>query len=110
MGRHKKIEKTLADEMKGVFVDTIHVVHEAIGTAAFRPVRALNAAVFDSVMVGLARRLKRGRLQDLEQFKVKYAELLRDQAFLDACGRGTAGEERVKTRIGLATSAFSELP
>ena len=47
---------------------------------------------------------------DIAPFKAKYEELLTNQAFLDACGRGTAGEERVKTRIGLATDAFSQLP
>jgi hypothetical protein len=110
MGRYKKLEKIRADEMKAVFSGTIHLIHQAIGTSAFRPVRALNAAVFDSVMVGLARRLKVGPVTDLTQLKARYEELLRNQSFLDACGRGTAGEERVKTRIGLATAAFSELP
>ncbi len=110
MGRHKKLETTRSAEMKGLFSDTIHFIFAAIGPSAFRPVRALNAAVFDSVMVGLARRLKRGAVTDLGQLKTKYEELLRNQEFLDACGRGTAGEERVKTRIGLATTAFSDLP
>jgi len=110
MGRHKKIEQNRAAEMKRVFSDTIHMIHQAVGTSAFRPVRALNAAVFDSVMVGLAKRLSRGPITDIEQLRARYEELLRNQAFLDACGRGTAGEERVKIRIGLATSAFSTLP
>jgi hypothetical protein len=110
MGRHKKLEAGLGEEMKNVFSGAIHAVHEAVGDSAFRPVRALNAAVFDSVMVGLARRLKRGPVTDLALFKTKYDELLINQVFLDACGRGTAGEERVKTRIGLATEAFSQLP
>jgi hypothetical protein len=110
MGSHKTLEQMLAAEMKKVFSDAMHVIRRAIGTSAFRPVRALNAAVFDSVMVGVARRLKRSPITDLEQFRAKYEELLCNQAFLDACGRGTAGEERVKTRIGLATAAFSDLP
>jgi hypothetical protein len=110
MGGHKRIQETLATEMKQVFSETIHSIREAIGTSAFRPVRALNAAVFDSVMVGLARRINNGPIGSLEALKAQYEELLRNQKFLDACGRGTAGEERVKARIGLATSAFSELP
>jgi len=110
MGRHKKIESALALEMKRAFSETIRLIHEAIGASAFRPVRALNAAVFDSVMVGLARRFSRGPITSLQELKARYEELLRNQQFLDACGRGTAGEERVKTRIGLATTAFSKLP
>jgi hypothetical protein len=110
MGRYKKLERTQADEMKSVFSTTIHMIHEAIGNSAFRPIRALNAAVFDSVMVGLARRLRSSSLTDIKKLAAKYEELLRNQQFLDACGRGTAGEERVKTRIGLATEAFAEIP
>lgn len=109
MGNHKKLEKARADEMKRLFMDTIHLIRQAIGPSAFRPVRALNAAVFDSVMVGLARRLKSGPVTNTQEFKTKYEELLQNKAFLDACGRGTAGEERVKTRIGLATETFSKL-
>ena len=110
MGRYKKLEATRAAEMKSAFSDAIHAIYLGIGTSAFRPVRALNAAVFDSVMVGVARRLKTSPISDLGLLKSRYDELLHDQAFLDACGRGTAGEERVKTRIGLATTSFSALP
>ncbi len=110
MGRYKKLEQQRADEMRKAFDDAIHVVHEAIGDSAFRPVRALNAAVFDSVMVGLARRLNNGPINDLDKFTSAYENLLNDAKFLDACGRGTAGEERVKTRISLATDAFAGVP
>lgn len=110
MGHNKNLGGDAANDMKRLFTETIHLIHEAIGSSAFRPVRALNAAVFDSVMVGLARRLRKGPVRDLNHLKTKYDELLRDQKFLDACGRGTAGEERVKTRISLATQSFSDVP
>jgi hypothetical protein len=106
MGRHRNIDKDQADDMTRVFSNSIHVIYETIGTSAFRPSRALNAAVFDSVMVGLARRLDCGPIADPAAFKIAYNALMANQVFLDACGRGTAGEERVKTRIALATAAF----
>jgi len=109
MGRYKQLTGQRAAEMKKTFADAIQLIHNAIGDSAFRPVRALNAAVFDSVMVGVARRLSRGPIMDPVELRDKYDALLRDQRFLDACGRGTAGEERVKTRIGLATEAFAGL-
>jgi hypothetical protein len=110
MGRHKNLEKPQSDEMTKIFSDTIHVILNSIGPSAFRPVRVLNAAVFDSVMVGLARRLKKGEIHEFEKLKDAYNNLLRDQTFIDACGRGTAGEERVKTRIRLASEAFGGVP
>jgi hypothetical protein len=110
MGRHKDLDKGQSDDMARVFSNTIHVIYGSIGASAFRPTRVLNAAVFDSVMVGLARRLDRGPITDGAVFKSAYDALMIDQAFLDACGRGTAGEERVKTRIELATAAFAGVP
>jgi hypothetical protein len=109
MGRHKTLEKPEADDMKRVFSNTIHVIFESIGTSAFRPIRVLNAAVFDSVMVGLARRLDDRPITDKLEFKVAYDCLMKNQKFLDACGRGTAGEERVKTRIDEASIAFAQV-
>jgi len=42
------------------FEGAVKIAHEAIGDVAFRPERNFNAAVFDSVMIGLAHRLDRG--------------------------------------------------
>ncbi len=60
MGRNSNLDHQSADEIRGVFAPAIEVAQLAFGTRAFKPQRALNAAVFDSVMVGLARRLSRG--------------------------------------------------
>lgn len=110
MGRHKNLDKNLSQDMTRVFSNAIHTIFETVGATAFRPTRVLNAAVFDSVMVGLARRLDNGPIADGAAFKSAYDSLMTDQSFLDACGRGTAGEERVKTRIELATAAFAGIP
>jgi hypothetical protein len=110
MGRHKDLDKSQSDDMTRVFSNTIRVIYETIGATAFRPTRVLNAAVFDSVMVGLARRLNLGSITDAGVLKSAYDALMTDQAFLDACGRGTAGEERVKIRIELASAAFAGVP
>lgn len=109
MGKYKTLDLKESAEMRRVFTETIHLIRHVIGPSAFRPVRALNAAVFDSVMVGLARRLNNGPINDTGTLKTKYDELLQNKDFLDACGRGTAGEERVKTRIDKATEAFAKL-
>ena len=46
-------------ELERVFKDTVVLVDKALNGRAFRPVRSLNAAVFDSAMVGIATRLSR---------------------------------------------------
>ena len=92
--------------MSEEFRNAIDLVHQSLGNRAFRPVRALNAAVFDSVMVGTAKRLEQGSVSNFEEFKSAYGTLLNNKDFMDACGRGTAGAERVRKRLDLAQTTF----
>ncbi len=110
MGKNKAIKPEVEKLMTASFVSSINLIRDQIGGRAFRPVRALNAAVFDSVMVGTARRLRGGPIASPGAYQEAYDELLANQAFLNACGRGTASEERVRTRLKLADEAFSQLP
>jgi hypothetical protein len=107
MKLHKDLSPDLGDEMKCRFAITVNEIFQAVGQRAFRPSRALNAAVFDSVMVGVARRLNASPVIDDGSLKSAYDELIKDPSFLEACGRGTAGEERVRERLRLADAAFA---
>jgi len=89
------------------FIRTIEIVEKAIGNRAFRLVRALNAAVFDSVMVGLARRLEKSKTVDTAKVVSAYETLLKNKDYRQACERSTADEETVRTRLRLATEAFA---
>ena len=110
MGRNKDLSEETASMMKGEFSKAIELVCAAIGSRAFRPVRALNAAVFDAVMVGTARRLRAGAVEDHPAYGSAYRGLFENQDFLEACGRGTSSEERVRERLRLATDAFAGVP
>lgn len=107
MGRNKELSDSDASAMTESFQSAIDLVRQSVGSRAFRPVRALNAAVFDSVMVGTAKRLESGPVADIQSFKGAYDVLLNNRDYLDACGRGTASGERVRTRLGLAKAAFA---
>jgi len=106
MGKKREFSDQEAAIMSSEFRGAIDLIHEAIGNRAFRPVRALNAAVYDSVMVATATRLADGPVTSIQAFREAYGELLTNQDYLDACGRGTAGGERVRTRLELAKAAF----
>jgi hypothetical protein len=72
----------------------------------FRPSNAINAAVFDSVMVGVARaNAAHGPLQ-ADFVRDRYRALLVDDPYTTAISRATADEARVETRLNLATKAF----
>jgi len=110
MGRHRKLQTISKDEMSSTFKATIEVIRAGIGERSFRLARVLNAAVFDSVMVGVARRLERGPIKDLASLKMKYSALIESKDFLALTERATADEESVSKRLRLATDAFGNVP
>lgn len=110
MGRNKHLTKTSPDDMRSAFTRTIDILNKSIGKRAFRLSRVLNAAVFDAVMVGVARRLIRGQITDFEALRQKYKELLENTNFLEVAERATADEESVAIRLDLATAAFADVP
>lgn len=97
--------KTLSEK----FNPTIKMIAEALGKRAFRPERALNAAVYDSVMIGLARRLDKGAVKNISQILDIYSKLLKDNDYLAACQTGTSQENKVETRISKASSYFNSI-
>jgi hypothetical protein len=101
-----------AEELKlfrETFISTIKLIFEILGAEAFRPERALNAAVFDSVMIGLAKRLSRGKIAQTDQIKASYKKLTTNPEYLSAVTDATSDKPNVEKRIKLATAAFSHI-
>ncbi len=101
--------RTDTGELFGLFTSAAELIDEAIGKAAFRPIRPLNAAVLDSVMVGAMRRIVQGPVTDKAALKSAYDELIASEEFSSATSSSTAAEESVKKRLGLATAAFQNV-
>lgn len=96
-------------ELTTAFSDTITALAQTLGRAAFRTGAALNAAVYDAVMVGLARRLQTAPIEQPDGIPAAYSDLLSSQEFISATSRATADERNVRGRLDLATSAFAQL-
>jgi hypothetical protein len=107
MGKNRNLRFQDGTTIRSVFTKTVTVAHEALGDRAFKPARAINAAVFDAVMVGMARRLESGPINDVKDLKARYGELLKNNDFLAVSERATADEESVSRRLYLATNAFA---
>ncbi|WP_238941008.1 GmrSD restriction endonuclease domain-containing protein [Sphingomonas beigongshangi] len=90
-----------------IFVKTIGMLNKSLGSKAFRPSRSLNAAVFDAVMVGLAKRLENGSPPTSDSVKDAYGALLGRDDFRRYWIRATADEDSVRKRIEMATEAFA---
>ena len=109
MARNKDLTRQRKDEMVRIFADTVMLLNETVGARAFRPVRAVNAAVVDSVMTGLARRIREGPILHSSQVADEYAQLMKNGTYRGAIEAGTSDEANVATRLELATKAFAKV-
>lgn len=112
---NEKMEKLIArgqekaGELKGLFIDTTDFIHSALGNKAFRIERAINAAVYDSIMVGTAKRLRSGPKPKHADFINAYDKILKNPDYVFLVSQSTADEGNVSKRLELATTAFEEL-
>ena len=106
---NRRIADGKAEEFRSRFLSTVNVIFAALGEKAFRLTRAFNAAVFDAVMVGVARRLEKGPIQEISDVKKAYNDLVRLPEFVSSTATATAREDNVAGRLKLATTAFSSV-
>ena len=65
-------------------------------------------AIYDSVMVAIARRLDDGAISDPESLNSAYESLLSDESFRDATSRATADNAAVSARLDRATEFIAK--
>jgi hypothetical protein len=107
--RYRNSSNQFLAEAKLLFSHTVAVVLQSIGKKAFRPERAINAAVFDSVMVGLARRLAKNSVPNNDSILTAYEGLLSDRDYRLSVFYATSDEKNVANRLRIATEAFAGL-
>lgn len=107
-GRNRRPEELYLEGLENIFRKCCDIFWEALGRDAFRPTRALNAAVFDSCMVGLARRIQGAKPVEPNRVRKTYESLLEDSQYTQATSRSTADEAFVDRRLTRAHEAFSK--
>jgi uncharacterized protein with ParB-like and HNH nuclease domain len=107
--KNKDKEKAFYDQCLSLFQNTIDIVTKTVGEKSFRLERALNVAVFDAVMLGIAKRLQKGKIENTELLVSRYSELLKDKDFITTVTRSTSNKNSVKTRCSKAISIFSDI-
>jgi len=106
--KNRNAKSSELEKYRNSFSTTIKTIFESLGEEAFRPERALNAAVFDSVMIGVARRLDQGKISQTDQIKSAYKRLLAEKAYVAAVSGATADKPLVEKRMEMATAAFAQ--
>ena len=107
MASNRDLTKQGNQELSTLFRETVSTIAAGIGPQAFRPVRAVNAAVVDSVMTGVARRLADGAIKHGGQLATQYEKLLKNKKYWDAVETGTSQDANVAERLKLATEYFA---
>lgn len=107
MKDNQELEKHSAATIRKLFHSTVSTILAKLGPDAFKPERALNAALLDALMVGIARRLETGSIT--ADIQSEYVELLKNDRFRDSIFAGTSQADNVRTRMELATEAFASV-
>ena len=110
VGRNRNPDDDFLRRSASIFGSTMDAFRRAIDHGIFRPERALNAAVFDSMSVGLARRIDAASsFPEAEAIKAAYRELLEDAEYIEAISQSTADEHSVRTRMRKAIERFAAI-
>ena len=105
--KYQQADTAFLSEAEQIFLQAIKLAQQSLDSKAFRPDKVLNAALFDAVMVGLARRIKRGAVTGSVAVKTAYDALLLDNEFTDLISQHTSDDSNVKQRLEKATLAFA---
>ena len=109
MSANQNLQRQSEATLTNLFTPVVDAILASLGEKAFRPSRAVNAAVLDSVMVGVAKRLESGAISDKSAFVAAYNGLLADGGFRDATTKATANEDSVDYRLNKAIAAFASV-
>jgi hypothetical protein len=110
MAANAALTNEKGEELRIRFEAAIAYICGALGSRAFKPLTAFNAAVFDAVMVGVSRRLSNGaEAPSVEGFVSAYNSLLAHEDFKAAYSRATSDKDSVETRLRMATESFANL-
>jgi len=110
MAKNKDLKLQSEEELTEIFQQTVGFVNDVLGKKAFRPFRAINASIFDSVMVGIAEMYTRKtKFPDKRAFLKAYEKLLSNNDYIPATTDGTSDEPIVEKRMRLAINAFLDL-
>lgn len=103
MEKNRNLSADSAEEWRKLFVDTLTTIQKKIGTAFPRSPgnMAFNRAIFESVMVAVARLDKEGKLKPL-LLKKKYLELIKDKKYIAAILSQTSDKKKYSDRLSIA--------
>lgn len=108
MGMNRRLDNIDGLLAKELFIQTLEVLKTAIGDKLFRPSKNFNAAIFDAITFGLAKRLENGPVISIQKVGVIYEQLLKDEEFRSVYTSSTASSSNLRARLEISRQAFKE--
>ncbi len=106
--RHRNASSQVLDSYSNIFRAVSDLWWQSLGDRVFRPSGKLNAAIFDSMFVGLARRLQQGTEPTTEGLVEAYCSLLKNEEYMRMITtQSTSEEASVKSRLDLAADRIA---
>jgi len=110
MSANRNFKRHSKQSLTDLFNRTIDVIFEALNDNSFKTGNRINAAVFDSVMIGVATRLELNSSKiDIENLKIEYDKLRKDENYITFVSSSTASETSVFGRISMSINAFKNI-
>lgn len=110
MSDNRNMDDSRIAELQYIFENTIEQIYKDIGKRAFRPYTPyLNAAVLESIFVGVADRLSHGPITDPNGFVHAFEQLVSYKEYGSAVETATANEPNVRTRLRLSRQSFASV-
>lgn len=110
MSKNRDLALYNKDNLETLFIKTIGAIYRSIGENSFRTGNKLNAAIFDSVMIGVCKRMETNFLPiDFKKLEKQYNLLLIHPDYKDYVGSSTSSESAVKGRINKSIEYFEKI-
>jgi uncharacterized protein with ParB-like and HNH nuclease domain len=108
-GRNRNPGEEHLNELSRLFKSAISVFLASLNIKLFRLTKTLNVAVYDSCMVGMAKRIAAnpGKEPNAKAVELAYQSLLKDNDYIEAVSRSTADDAFVRRRIKKAIEKFA---
>lgn len=106
MAENKHLNKVNSSEMIKVFEDVSETIINLLGPDACKPEGRFISAIWDSLSVATANKLKKGPITDKKGYAQAYNNLLKNKDYLDSILAHTSDESRVAKRMKIAEEAL----
>ncbi|MEG3989800.1 DUF262 domain-containing protein [Microcoleus sp. S28C3] len=111
MRQNRHLARQSKEQIINAFIPTIEVLHKGLGNKAFKPQKLLIPTYFEAVMVVTARRLEKGKINNIEQLGERYKSLIEDNNFSGVAQkvRNLTSQENVMKRLEITSYYLGNL-